>query len=121
MQPNVIAEAIGHRARFAWLGVLLTATLALLVASPLLRDDWPDRALAGQRAAAAERADLAAWRQHRCHKVRIVDAERRARIEAVRAEHRARREADRAERRARIEADRAERAARIQRIRIETE
>ena len=104
MQPNVIAEAIGHRARFAWLGVLLTATLALLVASPLLRDDWPDRALAGQRAEAAARADRAAWRQHRCHKARVVDAERRARIEA-----------ERAERRARIEAERAERAERIQR------
>lgn len=100
MQPNVIAEAIGHRARFAWLGVLLTATLALLVASSLLRDDWPDRALAEQRAAAAARADLAAWRQHRCHKVRVVDAERRARVEAARA---------------RVE------AARIQRIRIEAE
>lgn len=97
MQPNVIAEAIGHRARFAWLGALLAATIAILAASTLLCGDCPERALAAQRAEAAARADRAAWRQHRCHKARVVDAERRARIEAERAERRARRAAERAE------------------------
>ncbi len=97
MQPNVIAaEAIGHRARFAWLGALLAATVAILVASSLLRDDWPARALAQQRAEEIQRADRAAWRQHRCQKARATHAERAA----AREERRARREAARVERRA---------------------
>jgi len=109
MQPNVIvAETIGHRARFAWLGLALAATIALLVMSQLSRashggDRRPRAALVGRSMRVHQCG------QHRVHaRVEAERAERRARIEAERA---AREEADRAEDRARIDAERAERRA----------
>ena len=80
MQPNVIvAESIGHRARFVWLGLALAATIALLVIPALLRE--------APRAPRAERAtlDRSMYRVHRCHEWR-----RPAPEAAERAERRAR-------------------------------
>jgi len=117
MQSNVIvADVIGHRARFAWLGVALLATIALTVVPLLMRDGAHDR-----RPARIERT--LRW-QHGCtahkrleHRIRheIERVEHRARREAERAyqeAERAVREAERAERRARREVQRAERRIR---------
>jgi hypothetical protein len=110
MQPNVsVAEAIGHRARFAWLGVLLAATVALLVASSVTRSAPPPREVVQQRVQRAE------WTQHRCYKAR-KHAEAREAERAQRAVERAQRAAERAEQRARRAAERAERRARGERI-----
>jgi hypothetical protein len=113
MQPNVIvAETIGHRARFAWLGLALAATIALLVMSQLSRTSHdghrrPGAALVGR-----------SMRVHQCGqhrspaRVEAERAERRARIEA---ERRANFETDLAQRRAMRAIERAERAERAAR------
>jgi hypothetical protein len=101
MQPNVIvAESIGHRARFVWLGLALAATIALLVIPAVMRD--------APRAHRSEPTmlDRSMYRVHRCHEWR-----KSAQLDAKRAELRARFEAERAERLARRAAERAERQA----------
>lgn len=112
MQPNVIvAESIGHRARFAWLGLALAATIALLVVSQLSRasherggDGRPRAALVGRSMRVHQCG------QHRSHaRVEAERAERRANFEA---ERRANFEADLAKRRAMRAIKSAERAAR---------
>lgn len=117
MQPIVsVAESIGPRARFVWLGLALAATIALLVIPTLVRG--------ATRAPQHEPAmiDRSMYRVHRCHESRraraMIDAERaerraleRAERAIERAEHRARFEAERAEHRARRAAERAARAA----------
>jgi hypothetical protein len=111
MQPNVIvAESIGHRARFAWLGVALAATIALLAVSQLSRAERERDADARSRAALVGRS----LRVHQCgqHRWRArVEAERAERRARIEAERRAREEADSAEERARRDAARAERRA----------
>ncbi len=115
MQSNVIvAESIGHRARFAWIGAALAATVALLVASSVMSDPRPSREVAQQRYQKAE------WKQHRCYSARKrAEARLDARFEAERAERRARLEAERAERRARLDAERARERAERARERAE--
>lgn len=97
------AESIAHRARFAWLGLALAATIALLVA-PSLREP--------PRAQEPERIQRVLRKQHGCFRAPRDTAAARA----ARAEYRARHEAVRAERRALREAARAERAERRARI-----
>lgn len=111
MQPNVIvAESIGHRARFAWLGLALAATIALLVVSQLSRASHELDGAGRPRAAFVGRSmRVHQCGQHRSHaRVEAERDERRARIEAERDERRARFEA---ERRANFEADLAKRRA----------
>lgn len=101
MQPNLIGvESLPHRARFAWLGLALATTIALLVAAP--RSGAFD-ARAGERALEPRAQKTELRTQHRCGRVwsAAERAERRAAREAMRAEHAARRAAERAERRAR--------------------
>jgi len=142
MQPNVIvAEAIGWRARFAWLGAALAATIALLVVTGLAREASRERAQLRQRASGsalierslrghhcgahrwaaqskAERAEQRALREAERARHEAEQAEQQAlreaeqaRHEAERASHRALRDAERAEQRALREAERAERRA----------
>jgi hypothetical protein len=116
MQPNVIvAEAIGHRARFAWLGVALAATLSLfLVTADLGRGAERGRS-SHHRAFGAE--VLGGSRVRQCGQHRRLSRHDAERVEAARAEHRAYMEAARAERRAHREAERAvRRALREQRL-----
>jgi hypothetical protein len=84
MQPNVlVADAISHRARFAWLAIALAATLTLLLASPPARGSHA-RSAPAQRSLYQDHGCTAPLRPAR------VKAERRALREAERAERRAR-------------------------------
>ena len=109
MQPNVIvAEAIGWRARFAWLGAALAATIALLVVTGLAREASRERAQLRQRASGSALIERS-LRGHHCGAHRWA-----AQSKAERAEQRALREAERARHeaeRARHEAEQAEQQA----------
>jgi hypothetical protein len=118
MLPNVnVAESIGHRARFVWLGLALAATIALLVIPTFVRG--------APRASRSEPAllDRSMYRVHRCHESRRAHAqreaeraERRARLAAERARFAVERAMERAEHADRRAAERAiERAERVER------
>src|SRR5262245_32618382 len=108
MQPNMIgAETIAHRARFAWLGLALAATIALFAASA-------SRGSFRARPAGPGRIEKVRS-MPRCGGALRFDPERRARIEAERARRAAERSEriERVERRAAERAERAERRARL--------
>lgn len=104
----IVAEAIGHRARFAWLGAALAATIAIfLVTAGFARGTEHGRRGAHRALDAGAFSEVRVRRcgQHLIPEISAERAEHRAMIralhEARRAEHRARREAARAARAAR--------------------
>lgn len=118
MQPNLIGESPGYRARFAILGAALAATIALFALSSPCEGARSDRS-----SRIEEQSSPLRYRSHGCRRA-VVDQDQlrgmrdaeRAVERAERAVRRAERAAHRADEHARRDAARAERdAARAQR------